>query len=83
MTDDAPNKPELQSLIRKQINDYASRYRRDAKVAGSRSFTTMQTALNSLAGYYSSYGNRSIPEKLKTRLKQEIKQVELALQRGI
>jgi len=30
----------------------------------------MRTALNSLAGHYSSYPNRPVPEKLKQRLEQ-------------
>lgn len=79
---EAPERRELQNLARQQINDYVSRYRRDNRVSGLRSFTTMQTALNSLAGFYSSYGSRPVPEKLKKRLKQEFKQVELALKRG-
>lgn len=82
LPEDAPNKKEIQSLAKDQINDYISRYRRDPSKGGLRSFTTMQTALNSLAGYYGSYGNRPLPEKLKLRLKQEFKQAELAVQRG-
>lgn len=82
LPEDAPTKRELQTQARQQINDYVSRYRRDQKVAGLRSFTTMQTALNSLAGHYSAYGSRPLPEKLKERLKQEFGQVELALKRG-
>lgn len=81
LPDDAPEKPGVQAQARSLMNDYASRYRRDNKVSGSRSFTTMQTAVNSLAGYYTSYGNRPLPEKLKKRLKQEFRQVELSLQR--
>ena len=83
LPDDATNKKEVVTLARNQISDYASRYRRDDKVAGLRSFTTMQTALNALAGYYSSYGNRPLPEKLKKRLNQEFNQVEISLKRGI
>jgi photosystem II Psb27 protein len=83
LPDDATDKAEIQALARQQINDYAARYRRDAKRSTLRSFTTMQTALNSLAGYYSAYGARPIPEKLKTRLNQEFQQVELAIKRGI
>jgi photosystem II Psb27 protein len=79
---DAPNKVEIQSLARQQINDYASRYRRQSNVSSLASFTTMQTALNSLAGYYTAYGTRPLPEKLKQRIKQEFKRVEFALQRG-
>jgi photosystem II Psb27 protein len=80
---DASNKKEAVSLVRSQISDYASRYRRNDKTAGLRSFTTMQTALNAVAGYYSSYGNRPLPDKLKQRLDQEFKQVELAIKRGV
>ncbi|PLZ41796.1 photosystem II protein Psb27, partial [Fischerella thermalis WC542] len=40
------------------------------------------TALNSLAGHYSSYPNRPVPKKLKDRLEMEFKQVEMSLQRG-
>ncbi|AFY77680.1 MAG: photosystem II protein Psb27 [Hydrococcus sp. C42_A2020_068] len=83
LSPDAPNKAEIQSLARKQINDYIARYRRKDKSDGLRSFTTMQTALNSLAGYYTAYGNRPLPEKLKSRLKQEFNQAKLAVERGI
>jgi photosystem II Psb27 protein len=83
LPEDAPNKKEAQSLAKSQINDYISRYRREPKSGGLKSFTSMQTALNSLAGYYTSYGNRPIPEKLKQRLLQEFKQVESSLQRGL
>ena len=83
LPNDADNKQEIQSLAKEQINDYISRYRRNDKSGGLRSFTTMQTALNALAGYYTSYGSRPIPEKLKKRLKQEFKQAEIAIKRGI
>ena len=76
-------KRELVELIRTQIGDYASRYRRDPKTKGLRSFTTMQTALNALAGYYSSYGMRPLPEKLQRRLEIQFGRVELSLNRGI
>lgn len=83
LPDDAPNKNDVVFDARRKISDYASRYRRDSKTSGLRSFTTMQTALNAIAGYYSSYGNRPLPEKLKKRLNQEFRQVEIALKRGI
>lgn len=79
---DAPDRGAVQSQARQLINDFASRYRRDGAVAKSSSFTTMRTALNSLAGHYSSYPNRPVPQKLKDRLEQEFKQVELAIKRG-
>jgi photosystem II Psb27 protein len=77
-----PDKAEAQSNARQAINDFASRYRRDSSVTNLSSFTTMRTALNSLAGHYSSYPNRPLPQKLKNRLEQEFRQVENALKRG-
>ncbi|NEO34357.1 MAG: photosystem II protein Psb27 [Symploca sp. SIO3C6] len=82
LPEDAPDKSAAQTQAREIINDYASRYRRDPSVANLSSFTTMRTALNSLAGHYSSYPNRPVPQKLKNRLEQEFKGVERALKRG-
>lgn len=80
---DAPNQKELQTTARQEINDYISRYRRNSNSGGLRSFTTMQTALNSLAGYYTAYGARPLPEKLKQRLQLELKQAKVAVERGV
>ncbi len=72
---------EAQKASRLLINDFASRYRRDRAVNGLPSFLTMQTALNALAGHYSSYPNRPVPDKLKSRLMKEFKRVEISLKR--
>jgi photosystem II Psb27 protein len=82
LPDDDPAKLEAQAEAKAVISDFASRYRRDSSVANLSSFTTMRTALNAIAGHYSSYPNRPLPEKLKTRVEQELKQVESALNRG-
>lgn len=82
LPDDDPAKIEAQADAKGVISDFASRYRRDSSVATLSSFTTMRTALNAIAGHYSSYPNRPLPEKLKTRVEQELKQVEAALKRG-
>lgn len=81
LPEDAPNKAEAQADARQRINDFVSRYRRDTSVTTLGSFTTMRTALNGLAGHYSSYPNRPIPKKLKDRLEQEFDQIEMALRR--
>ena len=81
LPDDSPEKAPAQLEARRQISDFVSRYRRDGSLLKLSSFTTMRTALNSLAGHYSSYPNRPVPQKLKTRLEQEFKQVESALRR--
>jgi photosystem II Psb27 protein len=80
--DGVPEKAAAQAEARKQINDFAATYRRDPSLTKLSSFTTMRTALNSLAGHYSSYPNRPVPEKLKKRLESEFQQVESALNRG-
>ena len=61
------------------INDYMSRYRPNTRVNDSLSFTTMQTALGSLAAHYKNAPNRPIPEKLKERLNQELSKAEKQL----
>ncbi len=82
LPDEDPAKRGAQADAKEKINAFASRYRRDSKVSGLASFTTMRTALNSLAAHYSAYPNRPVPEKLKKRLEQEFRQVEVALKRG-
>jgi photosystem II Psb27 protein len=82
MPEGTPEQSAAQRAARESINEFASRYRRDTSVARSSSFTTMRTALNSLAGHYSSYPNRPVPQKLKDRLEVEFKRVEAALGRG-
>ncbi len=79
---DSPDKVAIQAQARQTINNFAARYQRNNSVSNLSSFTTMRTALNSLAGHYSSYPNRPVPEKLKKRLEQEFKRVEVALKRG-
>ena len=58
------------------INEYMSRYRPNQRVNTLNSFTTMQTALNSLAGHYKYSPNRPVPEKLKNRLNEELSKAE-------
>jgi photosystem II Psb27 protein len=79
---DSPERIASQTQAKQLINDFSSRYRRDASLAKLPSFTTMRTALNSLAGHYSSYPNRPVPQKMKDRLEQEFKQIETSLERG-
>jgi photosystem II Psb27 protein len=74
-------KSAAQADSRSKINEFISLYRRDTKVSGLSSFMTMTTALNGLAGHYSSYPNRPVPDKLKARLAQEFKMVQGALDR--
>ena len=58
------------------ITAYISRYRNRSRVNRSVSFTTMQTALNSLAGHYKTFGKRPISDELKNRLDNQLTKVE-------
>ncbi len=82
LANDSPDRPAAQSLARQNINDFSARYRQDPAMNKLSSFTSMRTALNSLAAHYAAYPNRPLPEKLKTNLEQKFKQIESALQRG-
>ena len=61
------------------ITSYISRYRNRSQVNQSLSYTTMQTALNALAGHYKTFSNRPLPDQLKDRLNTQLaKAQELA-----
>jgi len=59
-----------------------ARYRPRGDVNGLASFTTMQTAINSLAGHYTNYPNRPLPDALKERLTKELNKAEISVARG-
>ena len=79
---DDPVHLEAETEARALINDYMSRYRPQPRVNGLSSFTTMQTALNSLAGHYATYANRPLPDALHDRLVKELTKAEKAVVRG-
>ncbi len=79
---DDPGRSEAETRARGMINDYMARYRPQRAVNGLSSFTTMQTALNSLAGHYANYPNRPVPDVLKERVSKELKKAETAVVRG-
>ena len=58
------------------ITAYISRYRNRPQVNQSLSYTTMQTALNAMAGHYKTFKNRPLPEQLKERLNEELAKAE-------
>mgnify|MGYP001426396261 CR=1 FL=1 len=58
------------------ITDYISRYRNRPQVNQTVSYTTMQTALNAMAGHIKTFSNRPIPEDLKERLNKELSKAE-------
>ena len=68
---DSPNKDEVRDESLALITDYISRYRNRGMVNKTQSFTTMQTALNAMAGHYKNFASRPLPDKLKERLTKE------------
>ncbi len=79
---DDPGRSEAETEARALINDYMARYRPRPQVNGLASFTTMQTALNSLAGHYANYPNRPVPDALRDRVAKELKKAETGVVRG-
>ena len=79
---DDPSRPEAESQARSLMTGYVARYRPRSAINGLGSFTTMQTAVNSLAGHYTNYPNRPLPDALKERLTKELKKAEVNVTRG-
>ena len=73
---DSPNKDEVRNEALTLITDYISRYRNRGMVNKTQSFTTMQTALNAMAGHYKNFASRPLPDKLKERLTKEFSLAE-------
>ena len=69
---DASNKQEVREEALSVITDYISRYRNRGMVNTTQSFTTMQTALNAMAGHYKNFATRPLPDNLKERLNKEL-----------
>ena len=82
VTADNPDRAAINAAARLKINDFSARYRRNDKVSRLTSFTTMRTALNSLAAHYSAYPNRLVPDKMKARILDEFKRSQIAVGRG-
>jgi len=79
---DDPARGEAENQAKALMNDYVARYRPRSAVNGLSSFTTMQTALNSLAGHYANYPNRPLNQELQSRLTKELKKAENNAVRG-
>ncbi|MFM7169264.1 MAG: photosystem II protein Psb27 [Cyanobium sp.] len=79
---DDPGAAEAISQARSLINDYMARYRPRPSVNGLPSFTTMQTALNSLASHYTAYSNRPLPDSLRNRVRKELEQAAASANKG-
>ena len=76
---DSEGKKQAENESVQLITAYISRYRNRSQVNQSLSYTTMQTALNAMAGHYKTFSNRPLPDQLKERLNTQLaKAQELA-----
>ncbi|WP_126386876.1 photosystem II protein Psb27 [Pseudanabaena sp. ABRG5-3] len=82
LPENADNRAAVKTSARYKINAYVSRYRADREKNGFYSYTTMLTALNTLAGYYNGTTKRAVPAKVRDRLLQEFDRAEAALAQG-
>ena len=73
---DEEGREQAESEAVQLITAYISRYRNRSQVNKSLSYTTMQTALNAMAGHYKTFKNRPLPDQLKERLNEELAKAE-------
>ncbi|KAH8098030.1 photosystem II Pbs27 [Aureococcus anophagefferens] len=73
----APDMEKIALNTKKEMIDFVAFYRRFTNVSGKQSFSTLYTAINVLAGHYTSYGPKfPVPEKRRKRLYQEYAEIE-------
>jgi len=71
------NMEAINKNMKKEMVDFVSFYRRFNNVSGKQSFSTLYTAINVLAGHYTSYGTKfPVPDKRRKRLYQEYAEIE-------
>lgn len=80
---DDPTKEEKIASMRKDINTWVAKYRREPLVSGRPSYGNMYSALNAVAGHYNNFGIEApIPKKRLTRLVKELDDAKLFLSKG-
>ncbi|KAI8465021.1 MAG: photosystem II Pbs27 [Monoraphidium minutum] len=80
---DAPDRDERVAEIRKGINGWVAKYRRNDKFAGRPSYGNTYAVCNTLAGHYNSFGTKApIPKKRLERLNKELEDAVKLLERG-
>lgn len=83
MDRDDPARDEKIGQVRKDINQWVAKYRRNDQFSGRPSFSNTYSAINALAGHYNSFGTQApIPRKRLDRLNKELGDAELLLTRN-
>lgn len=83
MDKDDPTKEDNVKALRKDINTWVAKYRREPKISGKPSFGNTYSALNALAGHFNSFGPTApIPKKRLDRLQKELDDAAVLLTRN-
>lgn len=80
---DDPTKPERVAALRKEMNSWVARYRRDPKFNGKASYGNLYSVINAISGHYTNFGPKTpIPKKRAAQIVQEIALVETLIPKG-
>jgi len=83
MPKEAEGKEDTVKELRKEINVWVAKYRRDPKFSGRPSYGNTYSVLNALAGHFNSFGpTANIPKKRLDRIRKEVDDAERLLSRG-
>eukprot|EP00667_Euglena_gracilis_P015539 EG_transcript_16166 len=80
---DDPTKPDRITTLRRDMNSYVAKYRRDTRYGGRASFGNVYSVINAVAGHYNTFGVKTpIPKKRATQIVSEIGTAEQLLAKG-
>eukprot|EP00899_Mesostigma_viride_P004241 jgi/Mesvir1/13818/Mv15971-RA.1 len=78
-----PTREKSIEVLRKDINTWVAKYRREKRTSGKKSFGLVYSALNALQGHYTSFGVRApLPAKRKDRIVMELNEAVSDIGRG-
>lgn len=80
---DDPKKPEAVVALRKEMNSWVARYRRDTRFSGKASYGNLYSVINAISGHYTNFGPKTpIPKKRAAQIVTEIAAVETLVPKG-
>mmetsp|Transcript_61942 Transcript_61942/g.110363 ORF Transcript_61942/g.110363 Transcript_61942/m.110363 type:complete len:167 (-) Transcript_61942:697-1197(-) len=80
---DDPTKPEAVAALRKEMNGWVAKYRRDTRFSGKASYGNLYSVINAISGHYTNFGPKTpIPKKRAAQIVTEIAAVETLVPKG-
>lgn len=78
-----PNKPAKILDLRRSMNSWVAKYRRDTRFSGRASYGNLYSVINAIAGHYTNFGAKTpIPKKRAAQIVTEIAAAEQLLSKG-